>query len=74
MAELVFSEAMWGMYQPLMRSDFKLFDEYEHLRGDAATSSGTWCMYAYVGVDGWGCGLRVCAKAISAYVCPVHVV
>lgn len=26
--ELVFSEAMWGTYQPLMRADFQLFDQY----------------------------------------------
>ncbi|KAL4451499.1 hypothetical protein ABPG75_007161 [Micractinium tetrahymenae] len=28
--ELVFSAALWGTYQPLMRADFTLFDEYEH--------------------------------------------
>ena len=28
MNELVFSEAMWGIYQPLMRADFQLFDQY----------------------------------------------
>ena len=29
--EIVFSAAMWGTYQPLMRGDFTLFDEYQHL-------------------------------------------
>ena len=27
--EVVFSRAMWGVYEPLMRADFRLFDEYE---------------------------------------------
>jgi medium-chain acyl-[acyl-carrier-protein] hydrolase len=27
-SEVVFSEAMWGMYQPLLRADFTMFDEY----------------------------------------------
>ncbi|PRW20885.1 Monothiol glutaredoxin- chloroplastic [Chlorella sorokiniana] len=31
--ELVFSAALWGTYQPLMRADFTLFDEYEHTHG-----------------------------------------
>ncbi|GAB4813687.1 hypothetical protein N2152v2_000733 [Parachlorella kessleri] len=26
--EIVFSNAMWGMYQPIMRADFTIFDEY----------------------------------------------
>ena len=27
--EVVFSDAMWMTYQPLLRGDFALFDEYE---------------------------------------------
>jgi surfactin synthase thioesterase subunit len=27
--EIVFSKAMWSTYQPLMRADFTLFDEYK---------------------------------------------
>lgn len=34
--EIVFSAAMWGTYQPLMRGDFTLFDEYQHLHAGAA--------------------------------------
>ena len=30
--EVVFSAAMWPVYQPLMRADFRLFDEYEFTR------------------------------------------
>lgn len=26
--DVVFSQGLWGMYQPLLRADFKLFDEY----------------------------------------------
>eukprot|EP00887_Chlorella_sp_A99_P001583 scaffold8.g1583.t1 len=28
--ELVFTAAMWPAYHPLLRADFRLFDEYEH--------------------------------------------
>lgn len=28
-SEVVFSQGMWGMYQPMLRGDFTLFDEYE---------------------------------------------
>ena len=27
--EIVFSRAMWPVYQPLMRADFTIFDEYD---------------------------------------------
>jgi hypothetical protein len=27
-SDVVFSAGMWGMYQPMLRADFKLFDEY----------------------------------------------
>lgn len=27
--EAVFSPGMWEMYQPMLRADFRLFDEYE---------------------------------------------
>ncbi|EFN56084.1 hypothetical protein CHLNCDRAFT_145599 [Chlorella variabilis] len=33
--ELVFSPALWGTYQPLMRADFTLFDEYTHRHAGA---------------------------------------
>ena len=26
---MVFSAGLWGMYQPLLRADFRLFDEYQ---------------------------------------------
>ncbi|KAL4515951.1 hypothetical protein Ndes2526B_g00665 [Nannochloris sp. 'desiccata'] len=29
-AEIVFSNAMWPMYHPLLRADFTMFDEYEY--------------------------------------------
>lgn len=31
-AELVFDKAMWPVYHPLLRADFRLFDEYKHRR------------------------------------------
>jgi surfactin synthase thioesterase subunit len=27
--EVVFGAGLWGMYQPLLRADFRLFDEYQ---------------------------------------------
>ena len=30
-SEVVFSPAMWPMYQPLLRADFTMFDEYPEL-------------------------------------------
>jgi hypothetical protein len=29
-SSVVFSAGMWDMYQPMLRADFRLFDEYEH--------------------------------------------
>jgi medium-chain acyl-[acyl-carrier-protein] hydrolase len=29
-SELVFTPAMWPTYQPLLRADFTIFDEYEY--------------------------------------------
>lgn len=29
-SEVVFSAGMWPMYQPLLRADFTIFDEYEY--------------------------------------------
>ena len=29
-SEVVFSPAMWPTYQPLLRADFTIFDEYEY--------------------------------------------
>jgi surfactin synthase thioesterase subunit len=31
--DLVFSQGMWQMYQPMLRSDFRLFDEYVFDKG-----------------------------------------
>ena len=33
--EVIFSQAMWPVYQPLMRADFTLFDEYEYQHSGA---------------------------------------
>ena len=62
MNEIVFSAAMWGTYQPLMRADFRLFDEYEfsHAGGLAWRVR---CAHAMSGrtslLCNWaGCGVR----------------
>ncbi len=34
--EAVFSPGMWEMYQPMLRADFKLFDEYTPSNTQAA--------------------------------------
>jgi medium-chain acyl-[acyl-carrier-protein] hydrolase len=36
-AEIVFSNAMWPMYHPLLRADFTIFDEYEYTHKDKNT-------------------------------------
>jgi surfactin synthase thioesterase subunit len=34
--EVVFSDAMWAIYEELMRGDFTCFDQYEHSHGGSA--------------------------------------
>ena len=34
-SEVVFSPTMWPTYEPLLRADFTLFDEYEHPKNGA---------------------------------------
>lgn len=53
--EVVFSGAMWGTYQPLLRADFTLFDEYNFTRQGAPTSLP--------------CGLRPPTNAPPATLC-----
>jgi surfactin synthase thioesterase subunit len=38
-SDVVFSAAMWGMYQPMLRADFKLFDEYTPSSSSSSSSS-----------------------------------
>ena len=40
-SEVVFSPAMWPMYQPLLRADFTMFDEYPENDGSEGAGSGT---------------------------------
>jgi medium-chain acyl-[acyl-carrier-protein] hydrolase len=39
-SEVVFSPAMWPAYQPLLRADFSLFDEYPEHSGGGANGDG----------------------------------
>ena len=38
--ELVFSSGMWPTYQPLLRADFTIFDEYQHSTGALLSALG----------------------------------
>ena len=51
-SEVVFSAAMWGMYQPLLRADFTMFDEYPEKVGE--DKEGEWPVFDFPIQAFWG--------------------
>ena len=68
-AEVVFSNAMWPTYHPLLRDDFTLFDQYEFV--DSNNEDMIECLYLYTF---WGTrDKRVTERYVQAWadlLCP----
>lgn len=47
-SEVVFSTGMWPMYQPLLRADFTIFDEYEFRHAGKGTLHVTVVLMDYI--------------------------
>lgn len=56
-SEVVFSPAMWPMYQPLLRADFTMFDEYPEVDGSGEAAGGrraAWPVFDFPIQAFWG--------------------
>uniref|UniRef100_A0A383VJE5 Thioesterase domain-containing protein n=1 Tax=Tetradesmus obliquus TaxID=3088 RepID=A0A383VJE5_TETOB len=68
-SDVVFSAGMWGMYQPMLRADFKLFDEYEPSSSSSSSSNGSSSngSTAPCSSSNSGAGSRMIATACSVH-------
>lgn len=48
-SEVVFSPAMWPTYQPLLRADFTIFDEYEYRHAGSSVFADGFPVFAFWG-------------------------
>jgi surfactin synthase thioesterase subunit len=58
-SEVVFSPAMWPQYQPLLRADFTLFDEYEFGHQGGRVTRGAVVVGSAIGAEAPLCIMRL---------------